>query len=59
MGRLHLNLIGILCCVGTVSCIIREYFIGIKEIEWDYAPTGKNQIQNKTLEEDEWVYHYK
>lgn len=53
MERLYWNLIGILCCAGTVSCIIREYFIGIKEIEWDYAPTGKNQIQNKTLEEDE------
>lgn len=53
MGKLHWNLIGVLFCVGTVSCIIREYFIGIKEIEWDYAPTGQNQIQNTTLKEDE------
>ncbi|KAI5614718.1 ceruloplasmin precursor [Silurus asotus] len=53
MRTLHWNLIGILCCVGSVSCIIREYFIGIKEIEWNYAPTGKNQIQNKTIKEDE------
>ncbi|XP_018617415.2 ceruloplasmin [Scleropages formosus] len=39
--------------VGTVSCSTREYFIGIKEIQWDYAPSGKNLILNKTVVEDE------
>ncbi|XP_062868994.1 ceruloplasmin isoform X2 [Trichomycterus rosablanca] len=53
MGKVQWILIGILCCVGSVSCIIREYFIGIKEVRWDYAPSGKNLIQNKTLVEDE------
>ncbi|KAL4630784.1 ceruloplasmin [Arapaima gigas] len=38
--------------LGTVSCGTREYFIGIKEIRWDYAPSGKNLILNKTIEED-------
>uniref|UniRef100_A0AAY5L6U4 ferroxidase n=1 Tax=Esox lucius TaxID=8010 RepID=A0AAY5L6U4_ESOLU len=33
----------LLSSVTTVSCITREYFIGIKEIQWDYAPTGKNR----------------
>ncbi|XP_023699633.1 ceruloplasmin [Paramormyrops kingsleyae] len=43
----------ILCLVGSVSCSIREYYIGIKEIEWNYAPSGKNLILNTTIEEDE------
>uniref|UniRef100_A0A3P8Y2W5 ferroxidase n=1 Tax=Esox lucius TaxID=8010 RepID=A0A3P8Y2W5_ESOLU len=43
----------LLSSVTTVSCITREYFIGIKEIQWDYAPTGKNVILNKPLKEDE------
>lgn len=53
MGRPQWNLIGFFCCIGTVSCITREYFIAIKEVRWDYAPTGMNMIQNKTLKEDE------
>uniref|UniRef100_A0AAR2II85 Hephaestin n=1 Tax=Pygocentrus nattereri TaxID=42514 RepID=A0AAR2II85_PYGNA len=53
MGRLWGNLFGFLCSVGTVSCITREYFIAIKEVRWDYAPSGMNLIQNKTLKEDE------
>uniref|UniRef100_A0A8B9HE78 ferroxidase n=1 Tax=Astyanax mexicanus TaxID=7994 RepID=A0A8B9HE78_ASTMX len=48
----HPDVIGFLCCVGSVSGVFREYFIGIKEIQWDYAPSGMNMIQNKTLKED-------
>uniref|UniRef100_A0A8B9J8M8 Ceruloplasmin n=1 Tax=Astyanax mexicanus TaxID=7994 RepID=A0A8B9J8M8_ASTMX len=52
MGALRWSVIGFLCCVGSVSGVFREYFIGIKEIQWDYAPSGMNMIQNKTLKED-------
>lgn len=31
----------------------REYFLRIEEISWNYAPTGMNIIQNRTLQEDE------
>ncbi|XP_064186262.1 ceruloplasmin isoform X2 [Anguilla rostrata] len=45
-----LLLLGVL---RTGSCRTREYFIGINEIQWDYAPSGKNLILNKTVQEDE------
>ncbi|XP_030647121.1 ceruloplasmin [Chanos chanos] len=53
MRRQKLSLLFVLCCVGSVSCVTREYYLGIKEIQWDYAPSGKNLIQNTTLKEDE------
>ncbi|XP_042272930.1 ceruloplasmin [Thunnus maccoyii] len=31
----------------------REYFIRIEEVPWNYAPSGMNVIQNRTLQEDE------
>jgi len=53
MKGLQWTLLGVLCCAGIVSSITREYFFAIKEIQWDYAPSGKNLIQNKTIKEDE------
>lgn len=53
MGRLEWMVLVLLWGVGVVSGARRDYFIGIKEIQWDYAPTGINQIQNKTIKEDE------
>ncbi|XP_036371952.1 ceruloplasmin [Megalops cyprinoides] len=53
MRRIEFVLFSLLCFVGTVSGATRVYFIGIKEIEWNYAPSGKNLILNKTLKEDE------
>ncbi|XP_070303789.1 LOW QUALITY PROTEIN: ceruloplasmin [Salvelinus sp. IW2-2015] len=53
MGSSTASLFLLLGCFTTVFCITREYFIGIQEIQWDYAPTGKNIILNKLLKEDE------
>ncbi|XP_067085759.1 ceruloplasmin [Osmerus mordax] len=53
MGFFPATLILLLCGAASVSCITREYFIGIKEVQWDYAPQGVNMILNKTLKEDE------
>ncbi|KAI1891570.1 hypothetical protein AGOR_G00145150 [Albula goreensis] len=47
------TLFSLLWFVGTVSCATRQYFIGINEIQWDYAPSGQNLILNKTIKEDE------
>ncbi|TRZ04025.1 hypothetical protein DNTS_023059 [Danionella cerebrum] len=30
----------------------RTFFIGIREEEWDYAPSGKNLINNQSFEQD-------
>lgn len=45
---------------GFVLCWNRFFyhkgiFFAINKIQWDYAPSGKNLIQNNTIEEDEWV----
>lgn len=31
----------------------RLYFLGIREIEWDYIPTGRNEITGQNFTEDE------
>uniref|UniRef100_A0A4W5RRC4 Ceruloplasmin n=1 Tax=Hucho hucho TaxID=62062 RepID=A0A4W5RRC4_9TELE len=53
MGSSTASLLLLLGCFTPVFCITREYFIGIQEIQWDYAPSGKNIILNKLLTEDE------
>uniref|UniRef100_H3CCD3 ferroxidase n=1 Tax=Tetraodon nigroviridis TaxID=99883 RepID=H3CCD3_TETNG len=50
-----LGLKGVLlfCAAVCVSGTTREYFFRIEEVSWNYAPTGMNVIQNRTLDEDE------
>ncbi|XP_042370206.1 ceruloplasmin [Plectropomus leopardus] len=44
----------LLCCAAAcVSGTTRTYFIRIEEVNWNYAPSGMNIIQNRTLQEDE------
>lgn len=31
----------------------RVYYVGIIEGEWDYAPSGKNLLNGKRVEDDE------
>uniref|UniRef100_W5M0L7 Ceruloplasmin n=1 Tax=Lepisosteus oculatus TaxID=7918 RepID=W5M0L7_LEPOC len=45
----------LLCLTGAVCGVQREYFIGIKEVQWDYAPSKMNLILNQSLNEDEHV----
>ncbi|XP_028299924.1 ceruloplasmin [Gouania willdenowi] len=54
MGLFGLRLaLGLCCAVVCVSGMRREYFIRIEEISWNYAPSGMNVIQNRTVLEDE------
>ncbi|XP_066512429.1 ferroxidase HEPHL1-like isoform X1 [Hoplias malabaricus] len=39
--------------LGLSECAIREYNIGIREEDWDYAPSGKNQLNGLKFSEDE------
>ncbi|CAL8306226.1 unnamed protein product [Lota lota] len=51
--RLGLGPLLLLCCVtACVSAMRREYFFRIEEIQWNYAPSGMNLIQNRTLQQD-------
>ncbi|XP_061636221.1 ceruloplasmin [Phyllopteryx taeniolatus] len=36
-----------------ISGMRREYFLRIEEVNWNYAPSGMNLIQNNTIQEDE------
>lgn len=54
MNRPGFRALLLLCCaVICVSGMRRDYFIRIEEVSWNYAPTGMNVIQNRTLEQDE------
>nr|XP_033813684.1 ceruloplasmin [Geotrypetes seraphini] len=39
--------------IAQVWAIEREHYIGIKEVNWDYAPTEKNIISGNSVTEDE------
>ncbi|XP_040896762.1 ceruloplasmin [Toxotes jaculatrix] len=54
MRWLALRSVLLLCCAAMcASGMRREYFLRIEEISWNYAPSGMNIIQNRTLQEDE------
>ncbi|XP_056329240.1 hephaestin-like protein 1a [Danio aesculapii] len=49
-----------LCVLVTASialhrtqCMERTYYIGIREEDWNYAPSGLNLINNRSIETDE------
>lgn len=51
---------GLFSCLVLLVSVIEEaetktrvYYIGIREKDWDYAPTGKNLINGKNIEDDE------
>lgn len=54
MSWLGFSKLWLLCfAAACVSGIRREYFFRIEEVSWNYAPSGMNVIQNRTVEEDE------
>lgn len=34
----------------------REYYVAAVEVDWDYAPSGKNQMEDRAFTEDELVF---
>ncbi|XP_030071954.1 ceruloplasmin [Microcaecilia unicolor] len=47
------NCLLFLYIIAQVWAIEREYYFGIKEVTWDYAPKEKNIISGKSITEDE------
>ncbi|XP_037544239.1 ferroxidase HEPHL1-like [Nematolebias whitei] len=43
-------------CARGGAAVERVYYIGIIEGSWDYAPSGKNLINGKTIKEDEHAH---
>ncbi|XP_057698200.1 ceruloplasmin [Corythoichthys intestinalis] len=41
------------CASVCIHGVRREYFLRIDEVNWNYAPSGMNLIQNRTIQEDE------
>ncbi|RXN25752.1 hephaestin 1 [Labeo rohita] len=35
------------------ECLKRTYYIGIREEDWNYAPTGRNLINGRSIQQDE------
>ncbi|KAM4548230.1 ceruloplasmin [Odontesthes bonariensis] len=54
MRKLELRAVLLLCCsVICVSSMRRDYFFRIEEVSWNYAPSGMNIIQNRSIQDDE------
>ncbi|KAM9762984.1 ceruloplasmin [Menidia menidia] len=54
MQRLELKAVLLLCySVICISGMRREYNLKIEEVTWNYAPSGRNIIQNCSLQDDE------
>lgn len=49
----HCLLLLLLYFCAAVLAVQREYFIGIREVMWNYAPSKKNLITGKPVGEDE------
>ena len=39
----------------SISAVTREYYIAAVIQEWNYAPSGQNQINGVALEDDRYV----
>ena len=52
------NTVVIWCVFATffshTHCAVKEYNIAAVEQEWDYAPTGINELTGVSLDEDEY-----
>ncbi|XP_063059110.1 ferroxidase HEPHL1-like [Engraulis encrasicolus] len=46
-------LLACLASIGNINCVERTYFFGIREENWDYAPSGRNRINDKPVSQDE------
>ncbi|XP_053467305.1 ferroxidase HEPHL1 [Ictalurus furcatus] len=42
-----------LTVLGLGRCLQRIYYIGIQEVDWNYAPSGKNLINGLQIDQDE------
>ncbi|XP_017273415.1 ferroxidase HEPHL1 [Kryptolebias marmoratus] len=59
LGCLLLVLLVLPCCGGGAAgkrSKERVYYVGIVEDLWDYAPSGKNLLNGKAIEEDDHAY---
>lgn len=39
--------------------VTRVYYLGIHEVDWNYAPTGKNVFANQSITHNPYVCFYK
>lgn len=35
--------------------VTRLYYLGIREVEWNYAPTGRNILMNQSIAQNPYV----
>lgn len=35
--------------------VTRVYYLGIREVDWNYAPTGKNVLANQSIAHNPYV----
>ncbi|XP_030634614.1 hephaestin-like protein 1 isoform X2 [Chanos chanos] len=48
-----LRLVTLLLALNSIECTTRKYYIGIREEDWNYAPSGKNLVNGENIGDDE------
>src|SRR3989338_4187175 len=51
-----LILLLVACSASGCLGVMRTYYIGAKEVSWDYTPMGKNVIENRPWNADESIF---
>lgn len=51
----------LLLCIPMLSPtsaggVIRVYYLGIHEVDWNYAPTGRNVFANQSIALNQYVF---
>ncbi|XP_066570812.1 hephaestin isoform X2 [Amia ocellicauda] len=47
-----LQILGLVCLLLYVRAATRLYYVGIREIDWDYTPTGRDEVTGHTFSEE-------
>jgi hypothetical protein len=50
MMKLHL-LVALLCVTTALSEKTRRYYVQVEEQDWDYSPSGVNNLDDKPIED--------
>lgn len=59
MGWLWLLLVSVHVLSPTsAGGVTRVYYLGIRELAWNYAPTGRNVLANKSIAHNTYVQFY-
>ncbi|XP_060717443.1 hephaestin-like protein 1a [Tachysurus vachellii] len=51
-GRIVSFFLTFLTVLGSCRCLTRTYYLGIREVDWNYAASGQNLINGQKIDQD-------